>query len=43
MGNDRSGYRQLKLDVYNSRFVVHAGVFSTDTQGQSIRALENNN
>jgi len=39
---DWSGFRHLKMDVYNPGFVIRAGFRFTDARGQSIWAFEYN-
>ena len=42
LDGDWSGYRHLKLDVYNPGFVIRAGFRFTDSDGRNIQAFEYN-
>ena len=42
LDGDWSGYRHLKLDVYNPGFIIRAGFRFTDRDGRNIQAFEYN-
>ena len=42
LDGDWSGYRHLKLDVYNPGFIIRAGFRFTDSDGRNIQAFEYN-